>query len=95
MLVRNDEETIWIADSVPFLQEISICVKNLNALVLAIADINFSFVVDSGAVRKIKFTRAGPIFAPGLGKCPARSNFTGIVDGARSLCHELLIFGSA
>jgi hypothetical protein len=66
MLIRRDKKAVGVADAVPLLQKLAVGVEDLNALVLAIADINAVVSVDDDRVRQIEFARQRSICTPRL-----------------------------
>src|SRR5208283_5326519 len=66
VLIRGNQQTVGVADASPFLDEFAVRIKDLYALILAVANIDAALVVDRNRVRQVEFTDAGSVFSPGL-----------------------------
>jgi hypothetical protein len=62
--VRAEAEAVGITDAGPLLQELAFGVENLDALVLAVADVDALILVDQNCVRQIELSRLIAIAAP-------------------------------
>ncbi len=66
VLVWCNRQTVGVADISPLLDELTLRIKDLNALILAIANIHAALVVDGDTMRQIEFADACSVFSPSL-----------------------------
>lgn len=66
VLIGCDYQTIGVADASPLFNKIAILIKDLYALILAVADIDATLLVDGNRVGQIEFSFGCAVLAPGL-----------------------------
>src|SRR5271166_500498 len=66
MLICRDQQPVRITDAGPLLDEVTLGVEDLDALVLAVPNVNSALRVDGDAMRQVEFTNAGSKFSPGF-----------------------------
>ena len=66
VLIGCDHQTTRVADAGPLVDEAAILVEDLYALILTVADIDATLLVDGNRVGQIEFSWAGAELAPGL-----------------------------
>src|SRR5664280_3831865 len=66
VLIGCDHQTIRVADAGPLVNEVAILVEDLYALILTVADIDATLLVDGNRVGQIEFSWACAVLAPGL-----------------------------
>ncbi|MEO8484368.1 MAG: hypothetical protein ABI634_19330 [Acidobacteriota bacterium] len=70
VLIRRDEQAVWLPDTLPLVQELAVGIEYLNPLVFAIADENATLIVHDNTVRQVELTRLTTEASPCLDEVP-------------------------